>query len=128
MGHTLTPSEEAQQLRQATREAHEAMQGLSDLLRQVKQLHPTLVADFEAVHDREIKLLSNFLNEESNRLAADLNRHVDAAKQMISDQIMAGEAVFDRDTATVRIRFGSTKFDDQTPLPYPEVTPKETKQ
>lgn len=119
MGHKLSASDEAQQLRQATREAHEAMQGLADAIREANLLAPRLVADFEATHAREVKQLSNFFTEESNRAAADLNAAVEQARTMIANEIMAGEAVFDRETMTVSIRWGGMAFDSQVPLPFP---------
>lgn len=127
MGHRLTPEQEVQQLRQATREAHEAMQGLADAIREANLLAPRLVADFEATHAREIKQLSNYFTQESNKASADLNAAIEQARTMIVNQIMAGEAVFDADTRTVAIRFGEGSFDSQVPLPFPsEKTWKET--
>lgn len=125
MGHRTTPTEEEQRLRQATREAHEAMAGLRDLLREARALSATLTRDYQAYHDQEIKALANALAIEQNQVSADLNASIEKARIMIRDQIMAGEAVFDRETSTVRISFGPGKFDDNQPLPYPEVTPKE---
>lgn len=119
MGRKPTPSEEVQQLRQATREAHEATQALNAALKEAGLLAPRLVADFEATHRREISQLSNFFTEESNRAAADLNAAVEQARTMIANEIMAGEAVFDRDTMTVSIKWGGMAFDSQVPLPFP---------
>lgn len=127
MGHRPTPSEEEQRLRQATREAHEAMAGLRDLLREVRALTVNLTADYQAYHDNELKELANALTIEQNKAAADLNASIERARIMINDQIMAGEAVFDKRTQTVAIRWGLGGFDPNIPLPYPEVTPKETR-
>lgn len=125
MNRRATLTEEEQRLRQATREAHEAMAGLRDLLRQTRTLAATLTRDYQAYHDQELKSLANALVIEHNQVSADLNDSIEQARIMIRDQIMAGEAVFDRETSTVRISFGPGKFDDNQPLPYPEVTPKE---
>lgn len=128
MGRRLTPSEEAQQLRQATREAHEAMQGLADLLRQARELAANLTTDYQAYHDRELKELANALAIEHNQVSRDLNASIAEARLIISNQIMAGEARFDADTSTVVISWGNGAFDDQLPPPYPDVPPKEKTQ
>ena len=125
MGHRPSASEEVQQLRQATREAHEAMQDLLAAIRQARALEPGLVAQFEAVHQREIQQLSNFFTEESNRQSANLNHAVEQARKIITDQLMSGEAVLDRHTSKVTIRFGPGKFDDAVPPPYPQAPKKE---
>lgn len=121
-------SEEEQRLRQATREAHEAMKGLRDAIREACHLAANLTADYQAYHDREMKQLANALTTEQNQVSRDLNASIEHARIMIRDQIMTGEAVFDRHTSKVTIRFGAGKFDDNQPFPYPEVTPKETPQ
>lgn len=126
MGHRLTPSEEAQQIRQATREAHEAAQQLKDLLKEARLLTATLTTEYQAYHDREIKELGNALAIEHNQASADLNTAIEQARIMIVNQIMTGSAVFDRSTSTVTISWGAGKFDDHQPLPYPEVTAKES--
>ena len=125
MGHRLTPEQEVQQLRQATREAHEAMQGLNAAIREARSLEPIVVAHFEEVHRREIEQLSNYFTEESNRHAAALNADVERAREMINQQIMSGKAVFDRHTSTVTITWGPGAFDANAPLPYPHVAQKE---
>ena len=125
MGHRPTASEEVQQLRQATREAHEAAQELRAAIREAKALEPGLVAQFEAVHQREIQQLSNYFNEESNRHAAQLNADVERAKDMIMNDIMSGELVLNADKNEVRLRLGGHRFDEHQPPPYPRVTKKE---
>lgn len=120
MGRRLTASEETALLQQTIREAHEATQALNDAIRAANLLSPRLVADFEATHQREIKQLSNFFTEESNSASADLNAAIEQARQMIANEIMAGEAVFDRETMTVSIKWGGMAFDSQVPLPFPE--------
>lgn len=128
MGHRLTASEEAQLLRQATREAHEAAQALKAAIREARALEPTLVSEFEAVHHREIQQLSNYFTEESNRSSANLNAAVEQARKIITNQLMTGEATIDRHAGMITIRFGPGKFDDQVPPPYPHATPKEDHQ
>lgn len=125
MGHRPTPDQEQQALRDATREAHEALQGLYDAIREANALTLTLVSSFEATHEREIKLLSNHLAAESNRISAQLNDQITTSKKMIMNEIMNGELVFDPATSTVRLQLGAVKFDDQQPLPYPDTTTKE---
>ena len=128
MGHKPSASEEAQQLRQATREAHEAAQELRAAIKEARSLEPTVVAHFEEAHRREIEQLSNYLTEESNRHAAALNADIERAREMINEQIMSGKAVFDRHTSTVTITWGQGAFDASTPLPYPRAAQKETHQ
>ena len=125
MGHRLTPDQEIQALRDATREAHETLQGLYDAIRAANALAPALVASFEATHDRESKLISNHIAAESNRVARVLNDQIVTSKKMIMNEIMAGVLVLDPHTGTVRLRLGAVKFDDQQPLPYPDTTTKE---
>lgn len=128
MGHRPSASEEVQQLRQATREAHEAMRDLLAAIREARALEPGLIAQFEAVHQREIRQLSNYFTEESNQQSANLNAAVERAREIITNQIMSGEATIDRHTSMITIRFGPGKFDDQVPPPYPHATPKEDHQ
>lgn len=125
MGRRPTPSEEEQRLRQATREAHEAIQGLNDAIREARQLTATLVADYQAAHNREIAQLSNALQIEHNQAARQLNQTVEQARIMIRDQIMAGRAVFDVTTQTVTISWGAGAFSENEPLPYPHLPARE---
>lgn len=124
MGHNRSASEEAQQLRQATREAHEAAQELRDAIKEARALAPALVADFERVHATEIKQLSNHMTQEANRASAELNTTVDQAKEMIFNRIMAGELVLDRANNVVKLRLGDWRFDEHVPPPYPQATPR----
>lgn len=128
MGRQPTPSEEVQQLRQATREAHEAAQALKAAIREARALEPGLIAQFEAVHQREIAQVSNFLTEEQNRHAASLNAHVERAKAMIMNDIMSGELVLSADKREVRLQLGGGRFDEHHPTPHPRVAPKEDHQ
>lgn len=124
MGHRPSANDEVQLLRQATREAHEAAQQLKDVIREAKLLAVTLVEQFEEIHHREIRQLSNYFTEESNRHAASLNRDVERARDMIFQEIMSGELVLDRSSMTARIRFGGTAFADHEPPPFPEQAQK----
>jgi len=126
MTKKLTASEEEQRLRQATREAHEAMQGLADLLRQAHQLAPTLIDQFSKVHKAEIKQLSDYITDEMNRHARSLNADVERAKDMIFNQIMTGDLVFDADSQTLQLKLGTMRFDDQQPYTTPQIASKET--
>ncbi|MGH9622525.1 MAG: hypothetical protein ACRD45_22810 [Bryobacteraceae bacterium] len=119
MGRRLTASEETALLRETIREAHEATQALRDAIKDAGLLAPRLVADFEATHHREISQLSNYFTEESNRASADLNTAIEAAREMISNQLMSGKAVFDRHTSTVTISWSGGAFDSNVPLPFP---------
>ena len=128
MGHRLSASEEVQLLRQATREAHEAAKDLRAAIREANALAPTLVAKFEQIHTDEIRQLSNHLTEESNRHAAGINADIQRAKEMIFDEIMAGELVLDPERNVVMLRLGGLQFDEHQPPPYPNHPPKESNQ
>lgn len=125
MGHRLSASEEAQLLRQATREAHEAIKDLRAAIREARALEPALVSEFEAVHQREIALLSNHIAEESNRHAAALNADIERARDMIWNQVMSGELVLSADKREVRLILGTARFDANQPPPYPEFNKEE---
>lgn len=128
MGKHVPPGQEVAVIREWIAEARRAAGELYAAIKEAKELKATLVTDFERIHAEEIMQLSNFLADEANRHAAAINADIEAAQAMIREQIMAGEAVFDRNTMTVTIKFGGGRFDDQQPLPYPEVAPKETQQ
>jgi F0F1-type ATP synthase membrane subunit b/b' len=128
MGRKLTPDEETRALRELIREAHEATQALRAAIREAAQLSATLTQEYQRYHDRELKQLANALTVEHNQVSADLNASVERARIMISEQIMAGKAVFDADTSTVTVSWGNGAFDDQQPLPYPEATLQEKTQ
>lgn len=126
MGRKPDLTAEERHLTDLIRQGHETLQALKEAIKEARLLALTLVDDFEVIHKREIQQLSNHFVEESNRASADLNQVIADAQRMILDQIMNGEAVFDRRTATVCIRFGRGRFDDAVPLPYPKVTTEET--
>lgn len=127
MGKRLTASEETALLQATVREAHEATQALRVAIKDAKELGLMLVSEFERIHATEIKQLSNFFTKESNRVSADLNTRIEQARKMITDQIMAGKAVFDADRREVVISFGPYAFDSAVPPPYPnEQTWKES--
>lgn len=126
MGKKLTPAEEAEVLREVTREAHGVLKDLTAALREAKALAPKLVNEFQELHEREIRQISNYFTDESNRQAAQLNQSIDRARKAINEEIMAGEACFDPRTALITIRWGQCQFDDDAPLPYPnEQTPEQ---
>lgn len=112
-------TEEEQRLKNLIRQAHEAVQALNAAVREASKLEPKLVSEFQQIHHREIKQLSNYLVDEGNRQSAILNAEVERARREIHDQIMSGAAVFDRETETVTITWGPGKFDSNMPLPYP---------
>ena len=122
----LTPEEK--QLRDLIRQAHEQTQALKDAIREARQLASALVADFEAVHKREIQLASNQLTADSNRISAQLNDTIRSCQKTIIEQIMAGQAVIDASDRTITIRFGNMAFNDRQPPPYPLAAPKENRQ
>ena len=120
MGRKHPLTDEEQRLKDLIREAHEAAQALNAAVREARQLEPELVSEYEQIHHREIKQLSNYMVKEGNLQSARLNAEVERARQQINDQIMHGAAVFDRETRTVTITWGPGRFDSNVPLPYPD--------
>jgi hypothetical protein len=125
VGHRLTASEETALLRATIRQAHEATQELQAAIKEARLLAPRLVADFEALHLREMTQLANHFQSEMNRQAANLNESVDTARAAILQQLTASEMVLDNTSGMVRLLFPTGKFDDRIPLPHPQVTPEE---
>lgn len=123
----LSASEETELLRQTIREAHEATQALWDAIRAANLLAPTLVADFEATANTEIKDLSNQLQAEMNEQSRQLNQAVDNARDEIIHQLALSRPIIDPDTGIVSLIWPPGRFDDQIPLPYPQNPPKESK-
>lgn len=128
MGKRPTPGEETQLLRDATREAHEAMQGLKAAVREARQLTQTLIAEFERTHEREMHQLENHLTAESNRAAKNLNQEIRTARDFIWNQIMRGQLIFDPDKTTLSLQLGNYEFQTDQPFPYPDLPAKETPQ
>lgn len=127
MGKQLTPAEEAQVLREVTREAHECLKDLRAAMREAQTMANGMVKEFETIHTREIRQISNYFVEESNRQSARLNDAISNARQVINNQLMTGEATYYPDTAMITIRWGEGGFDENAPLPYPnEPTPEST--
>jgi|SRR6267142_3937229 len=126
MGRKLTPDEETQALRQLIREAHEATQGLYAAIKAASALEPGLVDRFQAAADSEFRQLSNYLQQEMNHQSVELNAAVGAARAEILRQLTAAEMVLDRESNTVRLLFKGGRFEDDTPIPYPNTTPKES--
>lgn len=120
MGRKPTLTEEAQALRDLIRQSHEVNQALREAIKEARQLAPDLVSQMQQVHHTEIKELSNYFNQESNLASAELNRQIEAAREMIVNTIMSGEAIFDRRTESVTIKFGAGHFDSDVPPPYPD--------
>lgn len=127
MGRPLTPAEEIEQLREATRLAHEVLGDLRRETRAAARLAPELVEKFNETHRAEIEQLSNHITAEQNRHAAVLNAEVATARQWMLEQIAASELQLDAAGDTVRLMFPGFRFDDHQPLPYPAHTNQENK-
>lgn len=120
MGRKLTPSEEAHELRLIIREAHEATKALRQALRLVTRLEPDLVAEFQGIHDREIRQLETTLQAELNQASAALNRSVADARIEILRQLSLSEIVIDRLDGSFRVQFDGGVFDEHaTPRKSP---------
>lgn len=128
MGHRLSASEETELLRATVREAHAALSALRTEIRAAERIAPSLVQEFEKLHQREMEQLSNHMTAEGNRAAADLNTRVNEARDWILYQLTAQDLVLDPENRTVRLGFRAGRFDDQVPPPYPHRKPKETNQ
>jgi F0F1-type ATP synthase membrane subunit b/b' len=125
MGRRPTPAEEAAAVKAAVREAHEAIQELRDLLKQARQLTPSLMQRFEYQANKEIKEMSNWVTSESNRHAADLNASVGQARSMIMEAITHANLTLNPETGLFTLKFPAIEFDDQVPPPYPAKPRKE---
>src|SRR6266852_6598293 len=123
MGKRLTTNEETQLLRDTIRQAHEATQAPRAAIKEANALSPALVEKFNDLHKREMHQLSNHINAESNRAAAELNIAVEAARQEVIPQLMLADLVLDPDAGVVRVLFNGGRFDDQQPVPYPNHQP-----
>lgn len=128
MGRKPELTEEEKRLKDLIRQAHEATQALWDAISVASKLTPALVAEFEAHHRREMQQLSDHLNAEHNRLAADMNAAVREARVEIIRQLGIAELVLDADNNQARLLFNGGRFDDQVPPPRTHLHPKETDQ
>lgn len=126
MGRKLTASEETRLLQDTIRQGHELLAGLRTALREAGQLAPDLVDAFERHHQREMQQLSDHLNREGNRMAAELNASVHTARQEIIRQLAFAELIIDPKSDTVKIKFSADRFDDQVPPPRTTINPRET--
>lgn len=128
MGRKPDLTEEEQRLKDLIREAHEAAQHLWDAISVASKLTPTLVAEFEAHHKREMQQLSDHLNAEANRIAADMNAAVAEARLEIIRQLGIAELVLDANNNKATLLFNGGRFDDQVPPPRTHLHHKETDQ
>lgn len=126
MGHRLTPAEEAQVLRDLIREAHEAMQGLNQAIKEARALQPSLIAQFEQTHQREMQLLQNHMTAEQNHASADLNQAVSTARDEICRQLTMQEMILDHSGGVVKVLFSGRRFDDQVTPPTVQLAQGET--
>lgn len=127
MGRKLTASEETQLLIDTVREAHEVLQALYAAIRDARNLAPSLVADFDQLHHREMAQLTNHLQSEHNRAAAELNQAVKEARTQIVDWLTVAELVLDPETGSLHFLFPHGMFQEDVPLQFPEYTTKETR-
>jgi F0F1-type ATP synthase membrane subunit b/b' len=126
VGKRLSASEETELLRATVREAHETAQVLLAAIREARSLAPNLTADFEAHCHREMQQLSDHLNAEGNRIAADMNASIGEARQEITKQLTAAELVLDPGSNRATLVFNGGRFDDQVPPPRTYLHSKET--
>lgn len=112
MGRKLTPSEEAHELRLIIRDAHEATKALHQAIRLAIRLEPDLVAEFQAIHNREIRQLETALQAEMNQASALLNQAVADARIEILRQLTLSEIVIDKMDGQFRVQFQGGVFDE----------------
>lgn len=110
MGRTRSTNEETRILQDTVRAAHEATKDLNAAIKVALALAPTLISEFEAVHQRETKLLVAFLEKQADDLASTLNIDVTNAREEILRQLSISEMVVDKETGALRIRFNGTRF------------------
>lgn len=125
MGRTLTPEQEIQQLKDTIREAHEILGDLQRTVKQAKLLVAGLLEHIKATVDKEMAQLSNHVQVANNDAAARLNQEVHEARREIMRQLSLTEMVLDPDTSSVHFKWPEWHFDDQIPLPYPNLPAKD---
>jgi len=119
MGKTLTPEQEAEQLRAIIREAHEVLGDLRRTIKEASTLVTRMISGFEQLHAREMAQLSNHLQAEANRAAAQLEEEVQTAQQYILKRLTAADLTLDLHEGVAVLHFPAGMFDDQIPAPYP---------
>lgn len=123
MGKKLTPAEEAEVLREVTREAHGVLKDLTAALKEAKALAPKLIQEFEATHRREIDQLNKHMAAEIRRCADTINSGTKEAREFIVNYLMAGTATIDSHTGQAIISWNPGEI-TATSTPY--VPPKQT--
>lgn len=120
MGHDPDPAAEADRLRGLIRDAHAAVKDLRAAIRDTEQLRAQLVDKFEAAANDAIAELSNFLQTDANRLTAQLNASVEAARDEIAQHLFDARIEYDKAADNFVIVFQGAKFAEREQLPYPE--------
>lgn len=80
MGHKITPTDEVEALRQATREAHEAAQALKDATREARQM-------FDSVRLANYEMVNRTLNAQVERGVQGLEEAIIRNIQRCNDSI-----------------------------------------
>ena len=126
MGRKPDLTAEEQQLKAATREAHEAIQELKDLIKQVKALTPDLVHDFEHRINTEIMKMSNHVTAEANRVSKQINDSLPEWRAQIVRLLSVSELVLDSAGHVTKLVMDTSSLDANVPMPYPShIQPKE---
>ena len=120
MAKPLTPQQEIDQLRALIIEAHEVLQDLRYEQRKAAKLTKDLIADLEATANREIQQFANWLQQENNRYATELNNDVDRARTEIVRQLTTSKLILDPVGDHFEVQFHHGRFDDQLPPPHPD--------
>lgn len=109
------PGQEAEELRQATREAHEAAQELRDaekLWRQLlKEVSEELVEEIIRIVNDSIDKLDTHLADQQSSYSKSLAAHVSETQLRIVRALMISRLVPDNDLGGLRIEFGLTAED-----------------
>jgi hypothetical protein len=121
VGRTLTPAEQAEQLRDLIRQAHEAVKDLRAELRRADQLAPELVKRFEEVHDRETDQLVSHLTDTAVTVTDQMRAAVEEARGWMLDQLCARELVLDPVNNVVKLMFPHVDLQagEVTKIPHP---------
>lgn len=102
----------AEQLREATRDAHAAIKDLQAVIRAARQTAEELAERYMARVEAEHRAATEFLQAEQNKHAADLNVAVDAARDAIMQALTLAELTPDPEFRTLKVKFKGGRFDE----------------
>jgi Sec-independent protein translocase protein TatA len=103
----------AEQLREATREAHAAVKDLRAAIRGARQLAGQLADEMQDRANAELAEWVNCMQADQNRHATELNAAVQRARDAIIEALTLAELEPDEEMKTLRVTFRGPLFDDK---------------